>query len=438
MLHELWLTLAAVSQPELINRSPRPSLEELLSGDLLKNVTWSDFWKAFPYKLADHGSYLDDIDALGLLLASPVSKQRFERYFDEHARLTAGSCGSAASHDTNRNRLQQVSVIMRPFSASDSGLQRRQEQHNRFLNPISPFEQNQLPVRRRPPTLQPLQQLLQQQQALVYQIQPPAAVAAYAGPHGNGSRLQAAAQPPVNSTTVDHFAAALHGGLAVPTSLPDPTVFSRMVQLVGIAMDRSGTGAAGRAGPQDAPGVARGRAVVSVAPAARMPMTAAGAAAAALIGRRRSWLEACDPEGAAVQQRQQLQQAPVAGTASSPAEGSGPYASSAAVVQATGGNSPSLPQMQQLQQAAVSPAAAAAATADHRPVWCAVHDMLTSDDEAMLLTISRLVPASISQQLKDEEEVKQQLQQLASVQSLPPQVITDSHLVAVVAMACTG
>lgn len=52
LMHELWFTLAAAKHPELNSpaRHLPPSLDELLD-QLLKDLTWPQFWAAFPYEL---------------------------------------------------------------------------------------------------------------------------------------------------------------------------------------------------------------------------------------------------------------------------------------------------------------------------------------------------------------------------------------------------
>lgn len=52
MMEGLWYALAAARHPEVFAGNPqsRPSLQELFDKHLA-DVTWADFWHAFPYEL---------------------------------------------------------------------------------------------------------------------------------------------------------------------------------------------------------------------------------------------------------------------------------------------------------------------------------------------------------------------------------------------------
>ncbi|WIA42552.1 hypothetical protein OEZ86_008534 [Tetradesmus obliquus] len=98
MLEEMWHSLVSLLHPAL-HSQPR-SLDELF--ELLKDATWQDFFQVFPYELREHANYLghdayhDELDALALLLASPQSKQRFQRYFEHFAGQLRDAAETAA------------------------------------------------------------------------------------------------------------------------------------------------------------------------------------------------------------------------------------------------------------------------------------------------------------------------------------------------------
>lgn len=50
-MEDLWYALAAAKHPEAFaNTESQPSLQELFDTHLA-DVTWSDWWQAFPYEL---------------------------------------------------------------------------------------------------------------------------------------------------------------------------------------------------------------------------------------------------------------------------------------------------------------------------------------------------------------------------------------------------
>jgi hypothetical protein len=143
-------------------------------------------------------------------------------------------------------------------------------------------------------------------------------------------------------------------------------------------------------------------------PAAPAPAAAAGAPVR-LSGRRRTWLEACEPDTQPA--------AATAGTAAAArAQGRQTAATAAAAAAAAAGTSAAA--------AAVDPSAApdAAGAVNNSGVWRAVHEALTSDDEGLLQCVARLVPYSFAGQLRDAGETAAQLQALAGSRPVPPKV----------------
>jgi len=141
---------------------------------------------------------------------------------------------------------------------------------------------------------------------------------------------------------------------------------------------------AGRAGEAAAAAYAAGRA----------------AAAARLSGHRRSWLEACDPDG--YEQQQQGQQLQLG------AGDQQQHEASASAAADTDG---------------AAAAAAGARCVDYRPVWRAVHEWLTSEDDDLLVLVSQVVPYSLAgRSLRDQGSTEEQLRVLANSRPVPQQV----------------
>jgi hypothetical protein len=348
--------------------------------------------QVFPYELREHATYLghdayhDELDALALLLASPHSKQRFQRYFEQYADVitsasspaaaAGGASGATSRHSSadaaasgaRRFRLGLPLLTAADEDAAAPAVGQQQQQQQR--------QQQELPVVRR--------RSLQQQQAQAAAAGP----VAYVSPAAPG-RLLAAAQP-----DGPHPPAAATARLAQPPQQQQQqqqqpqqdgndadNYFNAMLTAVGMTADEIAVLRASAA-------AAAGPGLAALAPAA-----AAGGAAVRLSGRRRTWLEACEPDA------QPAAAAATAGTA--------------AAARAQG---------RQAAAAAAGGSATAISAVNNSGVWRAVHEALTSDDEGLLQCVARLVPYSFAGQLRDTGETAAQLQALAGSRPVPPKV----------------
>lgn len=359
MMEDMWRTLAVQVHPRhvLDRRDGPPTLDEIFS--LLADATWDDFWNIFPYELRENSSFPDELDALALLLASPASKQRFQRYFEEYASFIVPAAGgssaaaAAAAGTAQRPRHRRLGLpLMRTTAAPGSAGQQQQQQ--------------ELPTRRR---------------ALQDGGGP---IMAYVSPAAPGRLLAAAA-------------AAAAGAEAQQHGTGHNLIMGTMLSAFGLGGAWQATQlrtAGGGLAAMAATGVPAGL------PVAGTPAAAAGQR---MTGRRRSWLEACDTDGpqpgilrnaaaAAGTPGQALPRSPAAAAMAAPGDGAG------------------------------TSAAAAAAVLDRSRVWRAVHEALTADDEAMLVVVSQLVPYSFEGQLHSEADTRKQLQALADSRPVPQHV----------------
>ncbi|KAF8056214.1 hypothetical protein HT031_006402 [Scenedesmus sp. PABB004] len=392
MMEELWRSLAAAAAAPGARAGSAP-LDEVFG--LLRSTTWADFWTAFPYELREHGSFLDELDALGLLLASPAAKARFERHF-EHLAAPAGGAGAGAAPPPEAQQQQQQQQQQPHADAQACPLRLGL----RLLGPgeLPPAgaaggapqqaQQQELPVRRRGQQAQQAQQHAQQAQQLAFHLrthqQAPGVM--YVSPAAPGRLLAAtqaggAAPPPPPPPAPPP--------LPLPPPPPGPAAGAHPLGLVGVMMRAFGLDPAAAGSFRAAAAAAAG---LEGAPAAGAGGSRAGAGGGRLTGRRRSWAEACDVDGrplaAGPQQAQQAQQ-----------PGAGGAGSSAAA------------------------AAAAAPAVDNSHMWRAVHEYLTSDDEALLAIVGRLCPYSFAGQLREEGDTRRQLAALAGSRAVPQKVV---------------
>jgi hypothetical protein len=367
--------------------------------------------QVFPYELREHATYLghdayhDELDALALLLASPQSKQRFQRYFERYADVITSTPAAAARPGSASSRrslaaapgasTQQLRLGLPLLPAADdeddaAGVDGQQEQQQVQRQP------EELPVPRRRGQQQQQQQ---QQQAGV------AGPVAYVSPAAPG-RLLAAAQPAWLQPPAAAAAAAAGARQAQPAQQQQQQQQQQQAGNVAENFVNAMLAAYGMT-PDDiaqlrANAAAAAAAVGGAGAAALAAGTAAAAAGTAqrLTGRRRTWLEACEPDG---------QPPPPAAAAA---------VGTAAAARAQGRQATAAPQ----QQATAAAAASTPAAGNNSGVWRAVHEALTSDDEGLLQCVSRLVPYSFAGQLRDAEETAAQLQALADSRPVPTQV----------------
>lgn len=368
LLEGLWAALALEKHPEVADE-PHELERTFL---LCKHVTWADFWAAFPYKLREGGSYLNELDALGLLLSSSVSKQRFQRYFEQYACCPSNSSSPGvvqinSSTPTMQDAAQQQQPQPRSTTAYRLGLRLDQMSDGETRRAVMPGRYRE--------QYQPLLRPQQQQRQATGQLR--------------------AVRPPTAAAAVGRAAA-------------DPVAY---VPPAARPLLPPAAAAAWRARPATAVGSSR-------AAAAARTAGAAGTAAAAgtrLTGRRRTWTEACEETG------------PPAPGAAAAAAGLVDRQHPTAVITATAAAEAEAG-AEQPAGASATAAAAAGLGQNHEPevnnsnMWRAVHDWLTSDDEALLVIVSSLVPYNFEGLLRDTAAVKEELQQLASSRPVPDKV----------------
>uniref|UniRef100_A0A383W6X3 Uncharacterized protein n=1 Tax=Tetradesmus obliquus TaxID=3088 RepID=A0A383W6X3_TETOB len=418
MLEEMWHSLVSLLHPAL-HSQPR-SLDELF--ELLKDATWQDFFQVFPYELREHASYLghdayhDELDALALLLSSPQSKQRFQRYFEQYADVITSTAAPAAAAGSGRLSPAVAAAAVRAGGSRQRlrlGLPLMTAADEDAAAPVDGGQQQQQQHVQRQPQELPLvrhrgHQQQQQQQAAA------AGPVAYVSPAAP-DRLLAAAQPgwphPPSAA-----AAAAAARLGQPAQQQQQQAGGAAENLVNAMLTAFGMTADDiahlRANAHVAAAAAAAPGLVAAVPGAP---TAAGAAGR-LSGRRRTWLEACEPDAQPAAAAAAAGHAGTAGAARAQAR----HAAAAAQQQAAA--APGTSAAAAAAGAPTTPAAAAAA-GNNSGVWRAVHEALTSDDEGLLQCVSRLVPYSFAGQLRDAAETAAQLKALAGSRPVPAQVV---------------
>ena len=95
-------------RPLLLNSNLPDITKPFKPSKSFKHTLICNHRQAFPYELREHGSYLDELDALGLLLSAPHARQRFQRHFEA---CTATAAAAAAAATTGAARHSSGSSI---------------------------------------------------------------------------------------------------------------------------------------------------------------------------------------------------------------------------------------------------------------------------------------------------------------------------------------